>query len=53
MAVQLFGDLERQGLQHDTVSVNSVLQAASQERRYSRSLVQQLSLGIRPRKNKG
>lgn len=42
LAVQVFGDLERQGLQHDTVSVNSVLQAASQERRYSRSLVQQL-----------
>ena len=33
LAVQVFGDLERQGLQHDTVSVNSVLQAASQERR--------------------
>ena len=44
LAVQVFGDLERQGLQHDTVSVNSVL-AASQERRYSRSLVQQLRLG--------
>eukprot|EP00435_Cladocopium_sp_Y103_P010871 s3358_g2.t2 len=42
LAVHVFGDLERQGLQHDTVSINSVLQAASAERRYSKNLVQQL-----------
>lgn len=43
LAVQLFGDLERQRLEHDTVSVNSVLNAASQQRRYSKNLLEQLT----------